>query len=288
MYNLSKDALVLEIGSGGSPRKRTDVMTDRFYNDDIGHRQGQEIYKDKRPLIIADGERLPFKNKAFDYVYCVHVLEHTDNPAAFLEEMSRVAKAGYLECPNPALEKILNEKQHRWYINSDNNKLLIHPKTKENNITSLYDKLYFHAISNHYIARHYWNLFTVMLNWEGHIEYEICSEINSVITIPLANHSIEQQFERQKIKVLTRAIKDAFRDKIVSTIMKNENLLEWFRSVRRKLRFGLSKPRLTLTDIEPLLCCPYDQGKLTKSVTAYHCQDCGREYYIQDGVPIFL
>jgi SAM-dependent methyltransferase len=286
-FALSNDALVLEIGSGANPQKRSDILIDRFYIDSIGHRHGQEIYKDKRPLIVADGERLPFIDKAFDYVYCVHVVEHTDNPAAFLDEMSRVSKAGYLECPNPALEKILDAYQHLWYITNDNGKLLIHPKTKDNCITGTYDKLYFHTLFSHYLARHYWDMFTVMLNWTDHIEYKMCPDVDSVI-LPLAENSIEERMQEQKIKVLTRALFDAVKEKVALKIAENKPLLKSLRDFRRRSRYTLSKARVTLANIEPLLCCPHDKGKLTKSETAYHCKDCGREYLIQDGVPIFL
>ncbi len=288
MIHLPNDALVLEIGSGGSPQVRADVLVDRFYIDDLGHRSGQEIYKDKRPLIVADGERLPFADKAFDYVYCVHVIEHTDNPGAFLDEMSRVSKAGYLECPNPALERVLDVPQHQWYITNSQGKLLIHPKTIDNTITGIYDKLYFHALSNHYIVRHYWDLFTVMLDWTDRIEYQICLEIEPVLLEPLAEFLVQERMEKEKIGVLMRALKDAIKDRVTLTAMEHKFLLNCYRTFRRRSRNMLSKARITLVDIESLLCCPHDKEKLNKTATAYHCKHCQREYPIKDGVPIFL
>jgi SAM-dependent methyltransferase len=287
VIHLPNDALVLEIGSGGSPQVRADVLVDRFYIDDLGHRSGQEIYKDKRPLIVADGERLPFADKAFDYVYCVHVIEHTDKPGAFLDEMSRVSKAGYLECPNPALERVLDVPQHQWYITNTQGKLLIHPKTKDSSITGSFDRLYFHAMSDHFIIRHYWDLFTVMLEWNDKIKYEICPDIESVLVEPISERLLQERIEKQKIGVLVRALKDAVKANVVSNLMENKTLLEWYRSFRRKRRATLNA-RVTLADLEPLLCCPYDREKLTKTETSYDCHCCGRKYLIKDGVPVFL
>ncbi len=287
MSHLSSNALVLEIGSGGSPKPRADVLVDRFYIDDLGHRSGQEIYKDKRPLIIADGERLPFADKSFDYVYCVHVIEHVDNPAAFLKEMSRVAKAGYLECPNPALERVLDVPQHQWYITNSNGKLLIHPKTKDSTITGYFDKLYFHALSDHFIIRHYRDLFTVRLEWTDRIEYEMCPQIESVLLEPISEQLLEERTKKQKIGTLALALKDALKDVVLDKVMGNKTLLEGYRSFRRKQR-AILNARVTLADLEPLLCCPYDREKLTKTKTTYDCHHCGREYLIKDGVPVFL
>lgn len=49
-------------------------------------------------------ERLPFPDKYFDFVYCRHTLEDLHNPFPACEEMSRVAKAGYIETPSPIAE----------------------------------------------------------------------------------------------------------------------------------------------------------------------------------------
>lgn len=45
-------------------------------------------------LLVADGEKLPFKNNALDVVYCNHVLEHIQNDRNALNEIYRVLKMG--------------------------------------------------------------------------------------------------------------------------------------------------------------------------------------------------
>ncbi len=47
---------------------------------------------------------MPFADNEFDFVYCRHVLEDLYNPFFACDEMSRVAKAGYIETPSPLAE----------------------------------------------------------------------------------------------------------------------------------------------------------------------------------------
>lgn len=51
-------------------------------------------------------EDLPFRDKAFDYSICFHVLEHTDDPEAFVQTLERISSAGYIETPTPLNELV--------------------------------------------------------------------------------------------------------------------------------------------------------------------------------------
>jgi len=87
---------VLEVGPGRIPFPRADVFVDyQSVNDQVA---GQIVHCD-----VAK-EPLPFKDKEFDFVYCRHVVEDMYNPFLLCREMSRVAKAGYLETPSPIAE----------------------------------------------------------------------------------------------------------------------------------------------------------------------------------------
>lgn len=46
----------------------------------------------KIPLIVYDGGILPFKDKSFDIVTMIEVIEHVDNPVLILSEVRRVLK----------------------------------------------------------------------------------------------------------------------------------------------------------------------------------------------------
>jgi SAM-dependent methyltransferase len=55
---------------------------------------GIDYSRDSDADIIADAERLPFKNEVFTKVVSVTVLEHSPNPLNFLKEQYRVLKKG--------------------------------------------------------------------------------------------------------------------------------------------------------------------------------------------------
>lgn len=48
----------------------------------------------KAKFIVADAEKLPFKNNFFNIVTCFDVLEHVKNPSVMLKEINRVLKPG--------------------------------------------------------------------------------------------------------------------------------------------------------------------------------------------------
>lgn len=53
-----------------------------------------------RPLVQASALYLPFRDKAFDLVFCANLLHHLGNPGAALSEMARVSKR-YVVCVEP-------------------------------------------------------------------------------------------------------------------------------------------------------------------------------------------
>jgi len=120
---------VLDVGSGHNPHKRANVLVDRFILNNF-ERSGQKIDMPEDKLLIqADGAALPFPSKIFDFVICSHVVEHIpiDELEAFCEELSRVAKAGYIETPSKWAEKLRHAPNHRWFVSSKNNVLIFEP-----------------------------------------------------------------------------------------------------------------------------------------------------------------
>ena len=77
---VGRDALVLEVGAGGNPYPRSNVLLDGF--EDSIERTEKDVVKD-RPLVLGLCEFLPFKDKSFDFVIASHVLEHTDQPERY-------------------------------------------------------------------------------------------------------------------------------------------------------------------------------------------------------------
>lgn len=119
------DALVLEVGSGGSPYPRANVLLDAY--EDTRERHWAPLKAD-RPIVLGFVEKLPFRDKAFDFVIASHVFEHSADPAAFLGELQRVAKAGYIEVPDAFFERISPYHDHRLEITVRDGGLVIRKK----------------------------------------------------------------------------------------------------------------------------------------------------------------
>lgn len=120
---------VLEIGSGHNPMFRSDVLIDKFPDDD-SHRCGAlRIYPHQR-FVEAQGEHLPFADKAFDYVICNQVLEHAEDPAQFISEITRVGRRGYIETPSMPGELMFPKTAHKWVILLVDGKLVFYEKNK--------------------------------------------------------------------------------------------------------------------------------------------------------------
>jgi hypothetical protein len=118
---LPSSARVLEIGSGGNPWFRSNVLCDKYLSDNI-ERGDKPLVRD-REFVQADATNLPFKDKEFDFVFCSHVAEHIGDIEAFFREIQRVGKAGYIETPNYFFEQTVGTATHDWALFVENGKL---------------------------------------------------------------------------------------------------------------------------------------------------------------------
>ncbi len=117
-FDIAPGSNVLDIGSGNDPFPYATVLADR-YLELTPHRDG-EIKRDVRPLVICDIQHLPFKDNAFDYVYCSHVLEHVDDPILAVTELERVGPKGYIETPHFMTDALFSwaAERHKWIVQS--------------------------------------------------------------------------------------------------------------------------------------------------------------------------
>lgn len=139
---IKKRDRVLEIGSGHNPSYRSNVIVEKFIDNNY-HRSGDVKLYPHQAFVNADGENLPFKDKEFDYVICNQVLEHVDDPVKFINEQCRVAKRGYIETPSLIGEFLFPKTSHKWVILDIDNKLVLFEKSKmpgnyENNYGELF------------------------------------------------------------------------------------------------------------------------------------------------------
>lgn len=106
---------VLEIGPGGTPHPRADVFLEKRYDDPTvaeSQRGYTPLLQISKEIVFYEGGQFPFNDKQFDYIICSHVLEHVEDIDAFLEEISRVGKRGYLEYPTIYYDYVYNFPEH--------------------------------------------------------------------------------------------------------------------------------------------------------------------------------
>lgn len=111
---LDRDAVVLDVGAGAWPNDAATIACDRSLDEDI-HRTGRATKVD-RPFVICDATALPFRDGSIDFVIASHIAEHIDEPEDFCGELSRAAKAGYIETPSPLADYLLDEEYHQWRV----------------------------------------------------------------------------------------------------------------------------------------------------------------------------
>ncbi len=171
--------LVLEVGSGDNPHPRSDILVDRFLEDNT--ERGGDLRHDNRPLVIADAHFLPFRDGAYQYVICSHILEHMDDPLLFVQELQRVSEAGYIGCPSEIAERLFHWSFHRWYVNRVGDRLILHPKEPAEPFGELFDYLYAYNPIYYFFQRSMPDLFWVDYAWQG----EIVLAITDTSPLPL-------------------------------------------------------------------------------------------------------
>ena len=173
-WGLPREDLVLEVGSGGNPCPRSDVLVDYSLAE---HEGSRELVAD-RPTFLCAVESLPFKDKQFDFVISFHSLEHSKNPEAYLNELERVAKAGYIETPSSTHEMFFPYKFHRSLVSVENGRLKIKRKSRWDEPFSEHEReeLNSELTSTKEFLRFYRRhprLFTTQYYWKDAINYEL-------------------------------------------------------------------------------------------------------------------
>ncbi|NIJ11451.1 SAM-dependent methyltransferase [Saccharomonospora amisosensis] len=115
---------ILEVGSGHNPHPRSSVLVDKYIEP--FEREGP--LRVDRPIVIAEAERLPFRDKLFDVAIARQVLEHAEDPFLFVAEMSRVATSCRVETPSPLMETMFRVRAgHRWTVDQIAGEIVVWP-----------------------------------------------------------------------------------------------------------------------------------------------------------------
>jgi SAM-dependent methyltransferase len=164
---------VLEIGSGNAPDARSHVLVDRHPWDSRERARGEALRRDGRPLVAADGAALPFAAQSFDLVLALGVLEHTDDPAAFLLEMARVGRRGLVHVPTTFTERIFFREFHTHTFALDGATLVIRRKRFGDAFGGLFDYLaHFDADFSRFVEKNR-GLFNLEYAWQGRPSFRV-------------------------------------------------------------------------------------------------------------------
>jgi len=182
-FEISSKDKVLDIG--GSMKQHEEIKIHTLI--DIIHPEeapygASKLRADNFIKLDITREKLPFKDNEFDFCLCTHTLEDLSHPFLVLDEMSRVAKRGYIVTPSTGKDMVFShfditnwlsgsrrlpgDAHHKWFFVKKRKKLQIVPK----NYPILYTPR-FHIVGweGEDEMRYY---------WEGEIDYTAENSLN--------------------------------------------------------------------------------------------------------------
>lgn len=191
---LPLDAKVLEIGGGPDPHPATDVLVEKFL-DDNRHRaagagpvlggnlmvsDGADTWRMAgayQPKIVeADVCHMPmFGDKEFDFAIAKDVLEHVPDVVQACRELSRVARGGFVDVPRVESEWLFPMPPgiHRWVFTLRDGKLVAHAKE----FLSPFGGIMHREFAAHADLQDAWaqsrHYFHLVVMWSGELRCEI-------------------------------------------------------------------------------------------------------------------
>ena len=120
-YNTSWN--ILDVGCGYNAHPKATTICDVL---DLSN-----YYKEKNFIQLKEN-KLPFRDKQFDFVIASHVIEHVEDVVFFISELERISQKGYIELPTKLEDNLVfeNKKDHLWHMDFDdvNYKLVVSKK----------------------------------------------------------------------------------------------------------------------------------------------------------------
>lgn len=277
-HRIPGDAVVVDLGCGHMPNMRANILADKFLVDDAERQQPLAI--DERPFIVCDALHLPFHDGSVDYIICSHLAEHVEQPEALFAELSRVARAGYIECPGRVREILHGWEFHRWYVEVRGDQLIFEEKPRKLHDPELHE-WFSRRFEN---DREFESFFVDNLERLGLVSaYDWVGRIKSVVH-RLPGSSWQRTAARlERSGALTREelslqLKRAPR----LAPSKNERLKRQLAKIARRQSDPSAAERL-----RTILCCPKCKGDLTDGSEGLFCGVCrvnfpvaGNVYYL--------
>jgi hypothetical protein len=257
---IDRDALVLEVGAGGNPYPRSNVLLDAY--EDSQERHWEPLRRD-RPFVFGFIENLPFKDRSFDFLIASHVLEHSTSPEKSLVEFQRVAKAGYIEVPDALFERLFPYRDHRLEITVRDRRLMIRKKAAWLVDSEFYDLCHRgknDAIDGHLVSRNPF-AFHVRYYWRDQIDFMVVNpEVDNTWIAPASDKPTASPNWRQSAR-------QSYLDL----------MNRWFAQNARNAQI----------DIYPLLQCPRcSSGCIMPGTAEASCTECRASYPLVNGAPV--
>ncbi|MDC1095816.1 methyltransferase domain-containing protein [Pelagibacteraceae bacterium] len=158
---------------------------------------------------IKPDEKLPFKDKEFDYVILSHVLEHVNDPFMLRAEIERVGKAGYIELPTKLCDNIIfvpknDALGHKWWFEFDDDK---QEMVFEKKVEALESFLSVGSVWK--LSKIFDDSFTIQLYWENSMN--LSKKSPYLIDEKITFSSLVKKYYSKKIRVFISVIKNIFK-----------------------------------------------------------------------------
>lgn len=256
---VSREALVLEVGSGGNPYPRANVLLDAYEETRQRHWTPLKI---DRPMVLGFIERLPFKSGSFDFLIASHVIEHSAYPDRALAEFQRVARAGYIEVPDAFFERLNPYRDHRSEITVRDGRLLIRKKSSwvvDQELVELYENRAKLSFTRDFMRKKPF-IFHTRYYWNDQIDFQIINPDTDSAWDPPGDDGAHGY---QPGPGAGRLLADTFR-------------YLWSQTRRNRQ-----------IDLLGLMICPTcGSEKLESGPNRFRCQTCKARYEIRNKVPI--
>lgn len=267
MLPVGGTSLVLDVGAGGNPYPRSDVLMDRLTGAE--HRCGESMMID-RPVVFGDASRMPFKDKVFDFVIASHILEHMAEPDVFLKELQRVGKAGYIETPNALFERLHPYNIHCLEVLEQDGVLHLHKKKGP-----IADS--FLGTKNLLNEKSPWGRFMFESPQMFHVRYFWTDQIRYLVHNPEVS---AQWIEDINARGEVGEVKNSYLTDETGWRAYGLAVLNRWHSYRRAIR-------LRHFDLLCIMACPACGSDLKADQQVLNCPGCQAQYAYRDNIPDF-
>jgi uncharacterized protein YbaR (Trm112 family)/SAM-dependent methyltransferase len=241
------EGLVLDVGGGQSPHPRSDVVVDKYVVDDFERTGALGLAK---PLVVADGHRLPFADGTFAYVVATHVLEHATDPQQFASELARVAPAGFVQVPSAESELTFGWPFHPWLVDREGGTLVFRPKEGKQ---APFGDVFHEEYERSALLRLWWG--STRSRWHHSVEWQ---------GQPMVRVEGESKADQTAALDVDRTLA------VLDQLANSAATVPLSPSLNAALR------------------CPVCRSALAFSPGAVTCKKCGRAYPIAGDVPVLL